>query len=325
MDSAYLNRIVDGSKKEEKVETTTKLPKAVKKQQDDLNARIAQDERFNASDNGEGAPALDAIVDLAPAHEDWKHKYDVLQGKYNKEIVELRDQIAELQNTIKGMATPAIASPSEPEPQFTPEPIQPFSDEDVDIYGKDMVDFNVRMAESIAEQKLKPVIEKQKRTEEQMFRQNLAMRVPDWENIDTDPDFLVWLNQPVPQANGYTRHAFLMQAYEDRNLDSVSKFFEAFKQQKSQQPPAVPDPVALPGGQPNDPTYVPGDEFEGQVVPPQVPSNGMPEGKPVFKQSDVREFYSQMTTDRRRQKDPRWLERQTQIEAAYAEGRITSG
>ena len=95
----------------------TKLPEAVQRQLEDAE-RIESEQAAQAASPPEGQPAdpppetPPAPPEPPPPTEDWQHKFQTLQGKYNSETSTLRQQVEELTQKVNELT----AKPTTPEP-----------------------------------------------------------------------------------------------------------------------------------------------------------------------------------------------------------------
>ena len=219
---------------------------------------------------------------------DWEHKYRVLQGKYNAEVPRLHKELKQLkrekeellarlslleqmvvqlqaQQTAAPSAEPATAQPEEEE-----EELKLLKENYPEVYNA-----ITKLLEKTIHKQVEPKLHE---VSEQTFYTQLTTIVPDWQSINTDPEFIEWLNQADP-ISGFTRMQLLRQAYEQKDVNRVARFFIAYKEekQKAQQSASTPPPAAK------------------NVAPPQrktAPSSPTGRGsKKVFKQSEVEEFY----------------------------------
>ena len=238
------------------------LPSSIQRQLDEANSLQAG---LNAQPVADEAPtpttpeptaAPEPAPAPAPAQDStaaaWEQRYKSLQGMYHKEIAERRTleaQMASLANRLKALEeTPAPKAPP-PKPAVDPK--------DVEAFGLEQIEMVQRYAEQIAaqmqqnlqaalagvEQRLQAlegsvtgVTEKTEAQSEHMFYARLAEQVSDWEQVNTDPRFLAWLEEVDP-IFGVARMVGLRRAYEARNAEQAIKVFKAFKQTLPPPPP----------------------------------------------------------------------------------------
>ena len=219
----------------------------------------------------------------------WKHKYDVLQGKYDKEILNLQGQVqqqnqvmqdqAEMingllkqvdahkagQGSVEGADTGAGASDGTANP-----PAENLNPDDYVGYGQEIVDlvsrFNALEARNVElERGHKTTAQATERAAQDRMWDYLDEQVKDWETVNKDPAFLSWLSQPDP-LTGVQRQKLLDAALADFDGARVASFFTLFKGGNG---------AAQPGGETPSPS---GQEKPQQVILPE--ETGAGEGTP---------------------------------------------
>ena len=179
---------------------------------------------------------------------DWKAKYQVLQGKYNKEVPTLQDRVKTLEQnaTTPTEANSALLQEVEQLRQQVAQMQQPqaakapptLNEHLVSEYGED---FAKAVAETANEQvnALRSEIDN-RFTEQQQdisswtteskmtaVKQSLASMNIDFNLVDNDPLFHDWLRE-ADQYSGQTRHSMMMNAFEGGDLNRVIRFYHAF-------------------------------------------------------------------------------------------------
>lgn len=173
----------------------------------------------------------------------WEGKYKTLQGMYNKDVPELRAQVTELIEKNQSMEK-IIATMQRPNnDEATPVPSQ-ITDADVEDYGPDMIDLIKRAAaeqnsellrkvESLEQQNLQlsqsvgTFNAKSEADLRQRVFDSLARDIPDWQQINIEPEFLEWLAEQDILA-GDTRQNLLNQAFELNDAPRVVGFFKKY-------------------------------------------------------------------------------------------------
>ena len=251
-------------------------------------------------------PPTEQEPPAAPAV-DWEQRYNTLQGKYNTELPELRGQVRGLQELLANMQQ---AAPKAPEQTFAPQPTsrpaqvppaREIPSEDVEAYGQDLINGVLRWAEA----RLAPTIQEFERrllsveggnqqlanyTAQKSVDVALSRAVPDWETINVDPNFILWLDQ-VDMFSGQKRKQMIEQAYGAGDAARTIAFFRAYKNEQT-----VVSPT--PGTQqfqtdssaerlPLADLAVPG---RGRSVPSPAP--GAPERR-IWTAADIQAFYRQ--------------------------------
>lgn len=178
------------------------------------------------------------------AEDEYRKKYEVLQGKYNAEVPRLHEQLREATAQIQQALAELNALKSAPPPQ-PPAPPQP--DNDAEVFGEDIVEAIDRRAEQRArklveaelakvnsyvkslEDRLSGVSTQVTLTAQDRFLKTLGENVPDYEQLNTDPGFLGWLGEVDP-VYGLPRQEALNAAAKNLDAARVSTIFLAYKQ-----------------------------------------------------------------------------------------------
>lgn len=290
-------------------ENVTSMPRSVRQQADKANQLMNDLVAKAAALGGGDPPAAAAPVQPAPAPapssgvqgepaappappaarpEDtvdyWKHRFSVLQGKYNAEVPVLQQQMAELREHINTIS----ASPVQPSPAPAAEGI---SSEELDDYGQNFFDVvgrhAVRLLSPIIDRKISEALAgvtnrvtevattvEQSATER--FFSDLAARVPNWGVLNQEQGWLVWLDEPDP-FTGQPRQVLLNDARNKLDAKRAAALFTAYVQSKT--PQAAGPGAVLPGaagGQPRLGDFAePGTVRVGaQGSGPAMPSTG---------------------------------------------------
>jgi hypothetical protein len=274
----------------------------------------------------------------APAQQktepDYKAQYDALKGKYNKEVVPLQQQVRSLTAEIDSLRS-VIASMESEKPKKS-EPVTAeerfITEADIDDFGEDTIDLIRRVAREESQAKIRELERRNAELERQVsgvgqtiqvsarerLLSSLDSQVPNWRDINTDDNFLAWLQDRDPYA-GVQRHTMLKQAYENNDAARVVAFFRGYLGEHavvSEQPPAHEEPTRQ--AQVNMETLVAPGRPKGQSVRAQE------DGKRMWSQNEIRAFYRDVQNRKfvGREKEKERLERD--IVSAAAEGRIVA-
>lgn len=253
------------------------------------------------TDDGSTPPAP---APAAPA-DDMEHRYKVLQGKYNSEVPRLSSENKELRNRLQALEeqlqTLREAKPAEPL-------VKP---EEIEEYGEGLIDVARRIAREELMKKeaeinlLRKEIDSIKsvttKTVESDFFKSLTGLVPDWEAMNTDPNFLVWLEE-VDELTGEQRQNLLTRAEQARDAVRAAKFFQAYKKTSSTWAANSQNALA------------------SQVVPPSSPAPNTPPAKKVWSRGEIGAFYDRMRRGLVSEQEAVAIE--ADIMSAQVEGRI---
>lgn len=239
-----------------------------------------------------------------PPAEDWEHRFKVLQGKYNSEVPRFSAENKDLKSRLEQLESEMVQLKATP-----PEPL--VKQEEIDEYGEGLIDVARRIArEELATKQgeidtLKAQIQNlttaTTNTAKNDFFKSLNAIVPEWEQINQDPNFLSWLDE-VDELTGETKQSLLSKAEQARDASRVGKFFTSFKKTSSSW--AANSANAL----------------EQQVVPPTNKSPDTPPSKKVWTRAEINEFYNRLRKGAVSDADAIAIE--ADITAASIEGRI---
>jgi hypothetical protein len=259
--------------------------------------------------------------------EDFKHKYDVLQGKYNAEVLGVNQRLADkdyqLQQAFAKIAALESTPKTEKVAQAKEDVVASLIQDDSFKFLEDQypVIYNavvtgLQKVSSATEAKLAEVksgFDEVKnvtaKTVKDKFYDDLSREVSDWEVVNKSPEFQQWVTEK-DRYSGLTRHQLLMDAYNSNDAGRAMAFFNDFKEQSK--PPGQSAGTKQ--------TQVPRD-----VAPPRSVGNARPR-EPAqqerLKSSEVDKFYSDIRKGHYigREDEMRTLE--AKIEKAIVEGRI---
>jgi len=265
-----------------------------------------------------------------PKEEDWKQKYETLQGKYNAEVPKLHTQLAAMQNMTRELqgqiSEIKAAKEKEPAPKEVPpkeepprrsepapheaEAVKTFKEEYPDIY-----EAVARMIESAQPAKPagappkaeeKPAGEKPKEPSptpspapngpRATFDYYLNRDVPDWAKINKDPEFIDFLQAPDPVYPG-TKLQSIQSAYDACDFTTVIGHFRDFKESRKKAAPEAGTPPSSPSNPPSQPEPKPEGEKppeEKYLAPPKGGRGGAPpSGAPLVTPADLAKFYDE--------------------------------
>lgn len=303
------------------------LPKAIQQQVDDAEAleRQMMDAKSETAPPEPPPPEPEAPVvkPEVPAQPDvWKHKYDTLQGMFNAQSAQWTEQRKTMEADIQAlhMKIADLASVQATQANVTADT----DEKDVEMFGTDMVELTRRIArkeaakvEAVFEQQLSArdnyikqleakvgtVSDKQQVSERDRFTAELGMKVPDWQAINADQGFLLWLGELDP-IYGMPRQAALDVAANAADANRVAAIFNAYK--------------ALANGTPA--TNV---ELERQVAPPKTRSGPVVAANSktkIWPEGEIKQFYDAWRRGEYTQEQATAIE--AEIDVAVMEGRV---
>ena len=258
-------------------------------------------------------PAPEPVpVPVAQPVEDWEHKYRTLQGVHNAHTRDLKQRIGELEAHIAQLAQQQRTPPATPE-------VQELNPQDAETFGADLVEMVRRTAESAGgatakqlqdrvaqlEQQLAGASAVASKTADEVFYERLAQLVPDWETVNGDEGFLLWLAEIDPMY-GTPRQAALTSAGNARDVSRVAHVFNTYKGQTLRTPKPAPR--------------------QEPPVSPRTSGNGASQVQPAQPQvitiQAVEAFYKDVQRGLWRGRDQEMAQQEAIINAALAENRI---
>lgn len=270
------------------------------------------------------APPPPAPAPPSQSDETWERRYKSLQGLFNAEMPKLQQANKDLSRQLQE-AIARLESVEKPATQPQAKQPEPLSDpKDADVFGADLVEMVTRIvtravggvAQKVEatvatyetrlkqiEQALAGTTQTVAATAEEQFFDRLAKLVPDWEQINADPEFLAWLAEVDP-VYGQPRQAALTSAQQALNAQRAAAVFLAFK-------PSAP--VAAPAAPPVDTQVSP----RARSAAPAAPQE-----KPIITQAQVAKFYRDVSAGLYRGRDADVARMEAVINSAIAEGRV---
>jgi BMFP domain-containing protein YqiC len=275
-----------------------------------------------------------------PNSETYAQRWRTLQGQFNAEVPRLRGankelqaRVAQLENLLSSLSTPAAPAAS-----AAPQSVQKLvTDDDVAEYGEsiDMMRKVTReevgslqgkiaqlegvianLTQSVSGSvipQVQRVAQQQAATSEERFWSNLAQRVPNWQQINNDPDFQSWLLEIDPLTNT-SRQTHLEIAQRDLDVNRVTAFFSAFTAASGKFAPAA---NAQPTRQAS--------ELERQIAPGRSRSAGSATGgtnAKTYTPEDIRKFFNDVRSGKYRGRETERDRIERDIFAAQRDGRI---
>ncbi len=301
------------------------------KRDDGAEGRSEQSEAGLES-KGEAPPETQDKESKASEGQEWEHRYRVLQGKYNAEVPRLHQEVKALRAELEQLAK----AKEEPEPEQKPQQKSLLSDEDIEDYGEDLIDVIKRAAKEELLPELDRLREENRMLKEQVSTVSTSLveserdklvrvlteQVPNWEEINTNDDFLQWLNEQ-DAFSGARRHDMLLQAFEENDAARVVAFFKGFiKENKAfdRTSEAGRTPAESNRGQPKvdmESLVAPGKPSGGEAT-----TSSAQENERVWTQSDIAAFYSAVRRGAYRGKESEKRAIEQQIIKAANEGRV---
>jgi len=294
---------------------------------EDLNTTDAE-----LVDDQQVEPAEAAAV--SDEEETYAQRYRSLQGMYNAEVPRLHQQVkeqtsrlGELELLLSQMQTPSSAPEAT---EYTP-PVY-ISDADVQEYGESidvmrkvsrdeigalehrmaelqqsLEDINRNVVPQVAQ-----VAHQQANSDSNQFWADINRTVPNWREIQADPDFQTWLLEVNP-LTGKPLQSYLSEAQETFDSARAISFFTTWQEAQSNTSPVAAEPERASAS-----------ELERQVSPgrtraAQAPSDS---GGPTYSPTDIKNFFNDVRNGKYRGKEKERDRIERDIFAAQRDGRI---
>ena len=275
---------------------------------------------------------MEQKVEELKSEEDYVQKYKTLQGMYNAEVPRLHSQNRDLTNRVQQLEQ-LLASMNAQPSKSEPTQEKYVTDSDIEEYG-DSIDMmrkvsreelsaaarkiaqlenTIKQLQSSVIPQVQQVAQRQAASSEQQFWSDLTAAVPDWRDINDNPDFQSWLLQVDP-LTGINRQTYLEDA--QQNLDSrrVASFFETWSGLSGKSTVAQNKNVT-------------NSELERQVAPGRAKSGGAPTNNSakMYAPGDIKKFFEDVRKGRYVGKEAERDRIESDIFAAQREGRIQNG
>jgi len=242
----------------------------------------------------------------------WEHKYKVLQGKYNKEVKQLKEAISPLKSQVRNLTLRINEGDSQlihlqdklaqkenvptPKKVDVPESIMSFLTEDershmneegfdnksMEIIGRLITKISSintpDKTQSVDLEEIKREVKLNKQNRVAAFWNELSAKVVDWEEINSSVEFNNWLDDFIPYTT-ITRRDAIKSAQEQLDHKKVIEIFDGFK--KSQTPKEEPQKLHINPEEHLEPTST-----VGHVETTEV----KPKGK-IYTRQEVKDFY----------------------------------
>ena len=264
--------------------------------------------------------------DQEPKQDDWQQKYRSLQGMYNADVPrlnaenrDLASRVSQLEGLLSTMQEPAQQAPAVAEKLIT--------DDDVKEYGDSIAVMRKAAREEVAQEiaqlrqqvgqlqgvlpQVQQVQAQQKKTGEQTFWSTIASEVPNWSDINNDPDFQSWL-LAVDPLTGINRQTYLEDAQKQLDANRVVSFFRTWEGETGKTNTAQVDRTAQQS------------QLQKQVAPGRSRNNGVKASgqNRTYTPNDIQEFYSDVRKGKYKGRDDERGRIERDIFAAQQEGRI---
>ncbi len=284
----------------------------------------ATEEPANVSTTDVVTPAdlpADGQPVVTPEDETWKHKYEVLEGKYSVEKPMLQNQVNVLTGQMQMLqnenmnlkqqldqaqqqpGTAAEGSTTMPDP----ESFQQYGDEFVEMANKLK---NLEGSIGTIQQQTQRVEENRAKDVWDGFWKDLNDD-PNFQKFNEDPGFIGWLNTTSPYT-GQVRNASLQLANQHADLGRVKAIFQEYADIQAKVTPPKPEPK---------PTPNPIDNISPSPARGVTNTPAPVQGK-TYTKADITQFYTAVAQGKYNGQEDLVAQTQADMLAAHNEGRI---
>ena len=184
--------------------------------------------------------ALEESGSLKKALDTEKQRFQTLQGKYNAEIPRMNLQINALTEEMAKIKEHPVASEPVQENPATKSLKTDYPELYEGISAKVREEYKSLVDPLL--QRIKTLEEGNIRTSQSSYERDLTRIVPNWREVNNEPDFVAWLGTYEP--NGRTRYEMAMDALNRKDVDGTAYYFKAYLESKK--PPESPAPPTQP-------------------------------------------------------------------------------
>ena len=269
-----------------------------------------------------------------PNSETYAQKWRTLQGMYNAEVPRLHSQNRELNARVQQMEQ-LLSTMSAQQPQTAALPSEPVvTDADKEEYGESLDVMRrvtreelIPVAQKIAQiekvlqalqtnvvPQVQNIAQRQARTAEQQFWDDLATAVPNWRDVNENADFQTWLLDIDP-LTGISRQTYLEDAQRNLDVRRVANFFKTWNELTGAAAVAQPTNRAAPAAT---------TELQRQVAPGKSRNTGAPQSgnAKTYSPEDIKKFFADVRQGKYKGREQERDRLERDIFAAQREGRI---
>jgi hypothetical protein len=296
------------------------------------------DDNENADSGTDSSAQATQQVSTQPAGEDensptYKQRWKTLEGQLRAAAARDQQWQQRVQHLEQLIATMQVAPPVQ-----QPAKAAAVTDEDREAFGEDLVDLISRSTKATLEAEneslrravadlsqsvrtmqttLPQVVQNQQVTADERFFSQLGASVPDWAQINNNPQFIEWLKEVDPMTN-ITRQTYIADAQSTHDVLRVANIFNTWKSlvgitQTQQQGKTQAKSAKA--------------ELERQVAPSRSLSTAPAANssdKQVWSSSLVRQFYDDVRRGAYKGREAERISLERDIFAAQNEGRFNA-
>ena len=259
----------------------------------------------------------------------WKQKYKTLQGMYDADVPRLHQQVKELTSRLDKMTEDAKLADQKAEEdkrQAVAEAMENLvTDEDRQEFGDDLIAVQRKVAREEAAplyKQLEAVMSENAQLREMLeqtgskvtqssFEQELYRLVTDFAEVNTNPNWIKWLDEHDPLLRA-PRRVVAEKSFSEGDAESVAHFVNLFKASQQEAEPAKKAVEQ---------------ELESQIQPSKStssPTTPAPKGK-TYTDDQIRQMFVHITQLHKRGQADEARKLEAEIDSAYMEHRVMRG
>jgi hypothetical protein len=273
---------------------------------------------------------------------DYVQKYKTLQGMYNAEVPrlhatnrDLQGRVSQLEQLLSSLSAPQQSQAQ----QLTAHQAALLSETEREEYGE-----SLDVMRKVSKEELNPLVNRihqleamlgqvtnnlntsvmpavqhvarqQANNAEDRFWSDLNSTVPNWQRINTNPDFQSWLLEVDPMT-GVSRQTYLQQAQDNLDSRRVAVFFDSWARATGNETIATAQPTRSASAS----------ELERQVSPGRGRGTGAPSGQSTktYTPLDIKSFFNDVRSGKYKGRETERDRIERDIFAAQREGRIVA-
>lgn len=263
----------------------------------------------------------------APAEPKWEQKYRTLKGMFDAQVPDLHKQVKEMTRELAEVRSQLATRAAEPAASTPEERLVTAQDES--NFGAELIDVQRRVAEEVMRKHVAPLQDELRKRDQLIaqlqqatqktsgevttmtFEQKLYAQIPDFDAINSSPEWIDWLDEP-DEFSGEPRRAFAEFAYNNANVAKLKAVVDHFK--KSQAPAvAAPAPAEDPRQR----------EMRLQAQPSRTTTGSAAAASPVFyTEAEATRMFEKVRKLNQAGKNEEANTLETEVSAAYMEGRV---
>lgn len=276
-------------------------------------------------------PPVTPPVTHQPTVEEVQRNYKAMEGRYrkaNESLESANQRITELENMVQQMRAAPPAAPTSVESLLTPEEIQDYGPEFIDLVKRASADATRPLLAEIGrlQAQLSHVGQKVEGQRIESMHDKMDAMFPRWRELNSDPQFIEWSNLHDTYS-GAIRKKLMQEAWDSGDARRCTAFFQGFLAEEA----AITDPTRVQhpssGLQPAPLAPV---APQGRITLESLAAPGRarsaagdpPAEKPFYTPQQVSQFYVDVARGRYRGREAEKAQIEADIHMAQFEGRI---